>query len=249
MRLIARAAGILRALADQPRGLSLGELAKATGLARATVQRIVGALEAERLVSTSPNLPGVRLGVEISRLASFVHLDARDLFRPFIEEVLRRAQETVDLTILNDDVAIVIDQLASTQSLRVVSHLGRPLPLHCTASGKAHLSQLDDARKRELIRGPLERFSPNTKTSTEEIIAEIDASLRRGCFIDNEEFATDVCAIAIAVDGPAAGNFAIAISMPIQRFAENFDRYSSILLDIKRSIAMRLEGYRFAERT
>ena len=62
MRLIGRAAAILRALADQPRGSSLGEIAKATGLARATVQRIVGALEAERLVSSNTRAGSVRLG-------------------------------------------------------------------------------------------------------------------------------------------------------------------------------------------
>ena len=43
IRLIARAASILRALAEEPSGLSLGQIAKQTGLARATVQRLVGA--------------------------------------------------------------------------------------------------------------------------------------------------------------------------------------------------------------
>ena len=53
MRMISRAALILRALGEHPSGLSLGRIAKETGLARATVQRLVGALAAERLVCTT----------------------------------------------------------------------------------------------------------------------------------------------------------------------------------------------------
>ena len=70
VRLIARAAAILRALTEQPRGASLGELAKATGIPRSTVQRLVAALEAERMVTTNAQRPGVRLGVELCRMAA-----------------------------------------------------------------------------------------------------------------------------------------------------------------------------------
>lgn len=247
MRLIARSAAILRALAERPSGSSLGEIAKATGLARATVQRIVGALENERLVTTSASAGSVRLGVEVARLASYVHRDAKDLFRPYLEELLRRAQETVDLTVLSGDAAIVIDQLSSTQSLRVVSHVGRPLPLHATASGKAHLARLDESRRRELVRAPLEAFTAKTKTSPEAVLDEIQVSARRGWFVDAEEFAADVCAMGFSVEGLAGGNFAIAISMPIQRFVENGERYAEVLTDVRRAIAMRFEGYRFAD--
>jgi IclR family transcriptional regulator, acetate operon repressor len=247
MRLIARAAAILRALPDRPRGASLGEIAKATGLPRASVQRIVGALEAEGLVSTGPNLPGVRLGGEIARLASYVQRDARDFFRPYMEALLHRAQETVDLTMLKGGAVTVIEQLASTQSLRVVSHVGRPLPLHATASGKAHLSRLDAAGIRALLPKNLERFTPKTKTAGEDVVGEIEASALRGFFLDEEEFATDVCAIGFAVADLTAGNFAIAISMPIQRFTENFERYVGIVVDVNRRIALRSEGTRLAD--
>ncbi|MFL6517521.1 MAG: helix-turn-helix domain-containing protein, partial [Bacillus sp. (in: firmicutes)] len=43
--MISRAAKILRALRDHPKGLSLSKIAKEVGLARSTVQRIVTALE------------------------------------------------------------------------------------------------------------------------------------------------------------------------------------------------------------
>ncbi|WP_113772160.1 helix-turn-helix domain-containing protein, partial [Escherichia coli] len=50
IQVISRAASILREVVANPDGMSLGQLATATGLARSTVQRIVDALEMEFLV-------------------------------------------------------------------------------------------------------------------------------------------------------------------------------------------------------
>lgn len=241
MRLIARAAAILRSLADHPSGMSLGELAKSTGLARATVQRVVGALEAERLVASTTNAYSIRLGLEIARLASFVQSDARELLRPFAEDVLRRVQETVDVTVVDGQSAIVIEQLASPQSLRVVSHVGRPLPIHCTASGKAHLAQMDTEQRRVLLNPTLQRCGPNTKTSVDDVLDEVAGSIDRGYFLDVEEYAEGVCAIAIDVPLSRSANYAIAVSMPAQRFAANAQTYTAMLLDVRAAIGTALK--------
>ncbi len=216
MRLIARAAALLRALADQPSGASLGELAKATGLARSTVQRVVGALAAERLVSAGAD--GVRLGLEIARLASFVQSDARELLRPVAEALMRRVQETVDLTVLDGATVVVIDQLVSPQSLRVVSHVGRSLPLHATASGKAHLASLPRDERGRLLGEALKATSARTQTSAPALLREIEASIARGYFVDDEEFADGVCAVAISAPLPGGANCALAVSMPASRY-------------------------------
>ena len=56
VQVIARAAAILRALEDENSGLSLGQIAQRVNLARSTVQRIVAALETEKLViAATPN--------------------------------------------------------------------------------------------------------------------------------------------------------------------------------------------------
>ena len=247
MRLIARAAAILRALAERPTGASLGELAKATGLARSTVQRLVDALALEGLISAGVNSASIKLGLEISRLASFVQSGPREHFRPYMEELMRLAQETVDLTILDEQGSvIVIDQLASTYSLRVVSHVGQRIPLHCSASGKAHLSQLGADERRALITPAIRRLTPNTKTDLQEILAEIEASARRGYFVDNEEYAEGVCALAIGAPSPGGGNFAIAIPIPAHRFSANREAYTQHLLELRAAMTVALGRMSFS---
>jgi DNA-binding IclR family transcriptional regulator len=191
MRLISRAAAILRALANDPAGLSLGQLAGATGLPRATVQRVVGALAAERLVAATGQAHGVRLGAELARIAAAVHRDIIGLCRPALNRLSEAVQDTVDLTMLHGAEALVIHQMPARRPLRVVSQPGATLPLHCTASGKAHLALLTQA--------------------------QATAGL---LFTDDEEFAPGICALATALPGLAGGNYAIAVSLPKQHFAE-----------------------------
>ena len=58
IQVIARAGAILRALENESAGLSLGQIAQRVHLARSTVQRIVAALVAEKLViAASPTGP------------------------------------------------------------------------------------------------------------------------------------------------------------------------------------------------
>src|SRR5690242_19448948 len=72
VQVIARAAEILRALIDQPDGLSLSQIAKKVGLARSTVHRIVIALEAEHFVIPSSPAGRIRLGPGLLHLAASV---------------------------------------------------------------------------------------------------------------------------------------------------------------------------------
>src|SRR5262245_13661452 len=75
IQVIARAGAILRALENEASGLSLGQIAQRVALARSTVQRIVAALAAEKLVIAASPLGRVRLGPVILRLAASVRSD------------------------------------------------------------------------------------------------------------------------------------------------------------------------------
>jgi len=218
MRMISRAAEVLRALCEQPTGMSLGQIAKATGLARSTVQRLVKALETEGFVQANADGVGVRLGIELARLGAKVHSDVRGLFRPHVLALQDKVQATIDVTVLMEAGAVVIEQIASSATLRVVSYLGQPLPIHCTASGKAHLMQLDAERAVRALARPLKRFTPATITNPRDLADLADTANAGEFAYDREEYAIGVFAIALPIRGIATGNYAVAVSMPEQQF-------------------------------
>jgi DNA-binding IclR family transcriptional regulator len=162
----------------------------------------------------------VRLGRELVRLGAAVHSSARALFRPHMQELHGRTHDTVDLTLLMDGVPMVVDQISSTASLRVVSAIGRPLPLHATASGKAHVMAMDRQKLLELLTGSLRAYTRNTNTSVEELVKLANSAAQSEFAYDREEYEDGVCAIALPIQTLSSDNYALALSMPAKRFQD-----------------------------
>ena len=232
---ISRAAAVLRAVADHP-GASLGEIAKATGLARSTVQRLVNALNTEGFLTKTFGQQGVFLGMELARLAARVNLDARTMLTPFMDELHARIADNIDLTALEQGRVVVIEQIASNENIRVISYVGREHPIHCTANGKAHLSQLSRPEALAILGDRMERLTPNTITDPNALLAQVDAFRQVGLYIDREEFAEDVCAIATTLPEIGGRKLAISIAMPSARFQRREEDIKSALIDFRRKV-------------
>ena len=152
VQVIARAATILRALEEENGpGLSLGQIAQRVNLARSTVQRIVAALETEKLVIAATPNGRVRLGPTILRLAASVRSDFVAMARPFLGDCRKSSTKPSISPEVKKDHLVFIDQVIGSQRLRAVSAVGDTFPLYCTANGKAYLAQLTDKAIEALI--------------------------------------------------------------------------------------------------
>src|SRR5690348_7742931 len=202
VQVIARAATILRALEEENAGLSLGQIAQRVNLARSTVQRIVAALETEKLVIAATPNGRVRLGPTILRLAASVRSDFVTLARPFLERLSEELHETVDLSTVKKDHLVFIDQVIGSHRLRTVSAVGETFPLHCTANGKAYLAQLSDAAIEKLIGREYETRTANTLVTLERLLKELAAVRRTGVAFDREEHTLGICAAGVSLRDP-----------------------------------------------
>jgi DNA-binding IclR family transcriptional regulator len=218
VQVIARAATILRALEEENAGLSLGQIAQRVNLARSTVQRIVAALETEKLVIAATPNGRVRLGPTILRLAASVRSDFIALARPFLERLSEELHETVDLSTVKKDHLVFIDQVIGPQRLRTVSAVGETFPLYCTANGKAYLAQLSDAGVEALIGHSYEARTPKTLTRLDALLADLKSARRSGVAYDREEHTLGICAVGVAMRDPLGNAVAISVPVPTQRF-------------------------------
>jgi DNA-binding IclR family transcriptional regulator len=236
VQVIARAATILRALEDEHLGLSLGQIAQRVNLARSTVQRIVAALESEKLlIAATPN-GRVRLGPAILRLAASVRSDFLALARPFLETLSQELEETVDLATVKKDQLIFIDQVTGSQRLRTVSAVGESFPLYCTANGKAYLAQLSDGAIEALIGRSYPARTPHTKTKLENLLAELRMARQDGVAFDREEHTSGISAAGVALHDPLGNAVAISVPVPSQRFAERERDIAARLIATKRAL-------------
>ena len=236
VQVIARAATILRALEEENAGLSLGQIAQRVNLARSTVQRIVSALETEKLVIAATPNGRVRLGPTILRLAASVRSDFIALARPYLERLSEELHETVDLATVKKDHLVFIDQVIGSQRLRTASAVGETFPLYCTANGKAYLAQLSDPAIEALIGRAYESRTPKTLTRLEALLADLKSVRRNGVAFDREEHTLGICAAGVALQDPLGNSVAISVPVPTQRFQNRQTQIAERLLATKRAL-------------
>jgi IclR family transcriptional regulator, acetate operon repressor len=236
VQVIARAASILRALEDENAGLSLGQIAQRVSLARSTVQRIVAALENEKLVIAATPNGRVRLGPTILRLAASVRSDFIALARPHLERLSQELQETVDLATVQKDHLVFIDQVIGSHRLRTVSAVGETFPLYCTANGKAYLAQLTDAAVEALVGKTYTVRTPQTITKLDALLADLKSVRASGVGYDREEHASGICAAGVAFHDPLGNAVAVSVPVPTQRFSGREQDIAERLIATKRAL-------------
>jgi DNA-binding IclR family transcriptional regulator len=218
IQVIARAAEMLRVLQAHPGGLSQAEIGERLGMARSTVSRILNALEDEGLVASRGPRGPYRLGPEIARMASSVRLSVVTDMHPFLSELSRELDETVDLSILDGDRASFIDQVVPPRRLRAVSAVGESFPLYCCANGKALLASLPAEQQSGVLSGRLVPLTAHTITSPAALRTELAQIGRDGVAFDREEQTDGICAVGAALGGVAEQLVAVSLPVPAQRF-------------------------------
>ena len=228
VQVVHRAAAILNALRGEPEGLSLSQIAERVGLARSTVHRLVGALERERFLVAARSSRGFRLGPGLASLAWAASRDVTVLIHPFLVGLAKELNETVDLAVLEHDQVLFVDQVpAAAQRLRAVSAVGAVFPVHCTANGKALLAHLPDEEIERLLPDRFEPLTPQTITSRDALLAELEDVRRDGVAYDREEHTVGICAIGASIETHGRVLAALTVPLPALRFHGNDDRIAT----------------------
>lgn len=226
VQVISRAAAILRALG--PAAMSLGEIARDTGLPKSTVQRIVDALAAEQLVEAGAD--GVRPGWGLQRLATTGEVDVVASIRPHLEWLFEQTRETVDFSTGQGREVAFLDRIVSDQPLRVVP-VDRIRPLHVMANGKSVLAGMtDDAISR--------LYGQNGKgrgagVDLRAVMSELAEIRRTGYAFDREGYAAGVNAIGTPVIVKGLRPYALSIGVPSCRFDAGLKTFKAALRECR----------------
>ncbi|MFJ3233753.1 IclR family transcriptional regulator [Streptomyces sp. NPDC086787] len=222
IQVLGRAARILKTVGAHNGTMRLASLDDAVGLAKTTTHRIVTALAEEQLLRV--DMDGrIWLGSALGALAREATAGLVDDLRPTLVSLQQTIDETVDLSVLEGDAVRFVDQVQSSQALRVVSAVGAAFPLHCTANGKAFLATLPDDQVEHLLSRPLQRFTPATITSREQLLEELAAIRATGTAIDRQEHSPGISAVAALVTRDGEPYAAISVPVPAERFAAQQD--------------------------
>lgn len=227
---VIRAFTILGAFDSQNREMGAAEVASKVGLTPATVHRFLLTLEGVGAVTRTAD-GRFQLGMTLADLGGRVAPD-KVLADASVDEVRLLAEalhETIHVAVLIDHRVVIVASQASTRALRVHTQEGRRLPAYCTALGKVLLGDLDeDGLSAYLDAVPLERHTPATITSADDLRRELTAARAAGFARDREETEEGVRAFSVPVsDAEGTVRAALAVMGPTTRLTD--DKESAII--------------------
>src|SRR3546814_5472026 len=118
---------------------------------------------------------------------------------------------------------VYLDRVEAQWPLGLRFEPGSRVPLHCTAIGKMFLSHLPEQQREQFVRTiPLRRYTDNTITEPERLLAELRRIQEQGIATDNQEFMSGVvCVAAPITGGDGRIKAAVALSAPEARLTLN----------------------------
>jgi DNA-binding IclR family transcriptional regulator len=225
---IDRAAQLLVQVVENPEPTSVGILAETTGLPKSTTSRLVRALERQGLLQRDGARGSLSPGPVLLRFARRSgDLDLPDLAEETLRRLAAESGETINLAVTGPFGVEQIAQEDSRHFLGGTNWVGRRVPFHCSANGKALLAfgavQLPEE---------LERLTPSTIVDRTKLEAELKTARRRGYATAADELEPGLSAVAAPVFGPEGEALAaLSISGPTIRMpAARLDELGALLV-------------------
>lgn len=233
---------VLEAFRENPDGLTYMELInRYPNISRISVYRILCSLEDLGYLNKNEETNHYQLGAKFIELGKITerHQDILRIALPYMERVLQKYDENVNLYKIERGELIVLDTLECSHPLRVMEMRNRRTSVHSSATGKAIMAYLPEREAEELIDSlDMRKLTPNTISSKKALTQELNAILRQGFAYDNEENLIGVRCVGAAIRNhsgyPIAG---LSVTAPAMRMPQaKLDEIGHYLFQIANEI-------------
>lgn len=217
MSVLANAAAILRCFSSDCTELTVTDVATRLDMPKANASRLMKAMREagllETIGETKRHRPG-RMLLDISaafRGSSPLILMASEA----VARVSAACGHTGYVSVLSGREVTAVTDTPGSNTLRVVSNLGRRLPAHAASTGRALLARMTDAEVRRLYPTGLPPGPTNAPQTLDDLLDRLGTIRAEGVATSQSEATTGVDAVSVAVGDPATGeSVALCIVFP-----------------------------------
>ncbi|MEA2379503.1 MAG: IclR family transcriptional regulator, acetate operon repressor [Thermoleophilaceae bacterium] len=219
---VGRSLDLLEAVASEELGLVA--LAERTGLGPSTAYRLLATLSARGYVARSASTGHYRLGHRLVELASVAGRGSERISsaaQPHLQELRDATSETVNLSVPDGLAIVYVAQVESPRAVRMFTTIGRRVPLHACAAGKAILASSPQTLLDEVLGKGLTQLTRHTLATPDALAEDLELTRERGFATDREEYEEGVACVAAPIFGPGGEVVAAAsVSGPATRMLE-----------------------------
>lgn len=225
---VSHALDVLEQFAGEAEELGVTELSKRLKLHKNNVFRLLATLESRGYIEQNKATENYRLGIRCLQLGQgyVQHMGLLRQARPIMSELSRSARETAYLAVLRRGFMVPVEVAEADRAVRIIPPLGEPLPLHCTAAGKAYLAFAPEDDVRVLVPDGLPRHTEKTITERPALLQQLKSVGSSGYAVDMGEYLEDVRSVASPVRDYARSVVGVlAIAGPASRLSvERIDK-------------------------
>lgn len=213
---------ILNFLAEHDRGYGLGEIAQALKIPKGSLSPIIHTMEDNKYLHHNGVSGKYTLGIKCYEVGSsyIAKMDITNEIKKIVEKVVGECNETCHFAILDGKEVIYLLKEESSETIRMVSTVGKRVLAHATAIGKALLIRYSKEELDELYKDGLATITPKTISDLGILYKQLDEIRNGGFAYESEESSLNVKCVAVPILKKGEVNAAISVSVPIFRADE-----------------------------
>lgn len=215
---LSKAQLIIEAFTADDESLSLTDLARRTGVAKASVHRLAQELLTWGILERAGT--SYRLGLRLFEIGHRVPRQriVRDAALPFLEDLLLATRETVHFSIRDGVEVLYLEKLVMHRGLSEHSRVAGRRPLHCTATGKVLLAHAPVEVLAQVLARGLRPLTRHTIRSPAVLRHQLGQVRERGVALEWEESRLGYASAAAPVlGGDATPIGALSVTAPMTR--------------------------------
>ena len=224
-----RGMAVIQVFSRERPALTLSEVARLTGMTRATARRILLTLEQLGHVRSDDRLFSLTPRVLTLGWAYLSSLNLWEVAQPLMEDLVEQTGESCSAATLDLPDIVYVARVPTRQIMAISLGVGARLPAHATSMGRVLLADLPPEELDEfLASSPLERRTVNTVTDRDRLRAELGQVREQGWSLVDQELELGLRSVAAPIRGQrgrtvAALNTSAAVArVSIDEFLESF---------------------------
>ena len=213
---------VLRLFSPERTELGVTEAASLLDRPKSSISRLMTRMAEAGYLDRGGEAGRYRISMHLAALGELARqgTSLQQVARGALEELTRVTGETSNLVVRDRDAAVNVEGVASTRPIRHVGVLGRRLPFHATAAGKALLAWLDPSELDPILAQGRRGLTPATITGEQPLREELLRVRQRGWATAWGEMEPDLAAAAAPVRNHRGEVVAaIVLSVPMSRVA------------------------------
>lgn len=237
-----RVLDILELLSNNNEGMTLTELSKALGAPKSSIMPLVHTMASRKFIYMQKETSKYFIGIAAFSVGSSYsnHMDALKLIKSEMKYIVSASNETCQLGIQNRGNLMYVAKEDSAEPIRLVSYVGKQLPLYCTAIGRVILAEKSKEEIYSLYPNGLTAFTPHTITDWDKLFEELEKTKIRGYAIEHEESTPLVNCVGISLRNKDKIIAALSVCIPTFRFS---DKKLENVIKLLKSSKEKLEVY------